>query len=202
MSQLRLTDKQLEDFASVAQALDDNGIWWAAFAGTAAVYYGSARGITDIDVILRDRRDAKLAYAALELMRPTKEGERRRGIFRMFSFSADLPSMSFDFATDIIINVGGSEYPFFVDTTMQNRAKTVELHKGGQSTVKMRVLSPEDIIVFKAICQRGIAEGKYDLQDAQAIIEKQRIDWRYIEERARRCNAYERVFSVLPISRR
>jgi hypothetical protein len=202
---LRLSDEQLGNLASVAQALDDNGIWWAIFAGTAAIYYGSARELVDVDILLKSREDIKRAHRALELFGPTKPGERKKGGLSSFGFTLNIPGLEVDVAAETKLAIAGREYPFAVDAAMENRVKKAELHKTREAAVQslaLPVVSAEDILVFKAIAQRGHEQGKFDLQDMEQIVKKQFIDWRYVEERARRCGAYERVFSVLPLAKR
>lgn len=61
--------------------------------------------------------------------------------------------------------------------------------------IDINVISPEDVYVMKASLQRGTERGKFDVEDASAILDANSsiLDWKYIEERANLCHVTSRV---------
>jgi hypothetical protein len=51
--------------------------------------------------------------------------------------------------------------------------------------------------VLKAILQRGRERGKFDVEDIRAVAAGQRLDHAYLQRRAARCHASERVLALL-----
>jgi hypothetical protein len=60
-------------------------------------------------------------------------------------------------------------------------------------------MAVEDVIVIKAILQRGLDRGKYDLSDIESIMISRIVplDLAYLWERANKCQAASRVSAVL-----
>jgi len=66
------------------------------------------------------------------------------------------------------------------------------------------VISPEDILVMKGALQRGKDRGKFDVEDAFALLEKNHLslDWNYIKERSVICHVQDRVMPFIESSKK
>jgi hypothetical protein len=94
----------------------------------------------------------------------------------------------------LFLKGGERLYPVPFDEPMRQRI-TRQTIPG----INAPVSAAEDIIAFKAILQRGPEQGKHDLEDIQAIAQSlgNRLDIDYLKERARVCQALERVQGCL-----
>jgi hypothetical protein len=133
-----------------------SGFDWAIFAGAAAVIYGSSRELTDIDVITSPE-GVERAHEILERTETECKDVVKRDMFYFYGFSADVNGVDVEFVSDLRIKVAGKTYRFDFDNSMRSRIKHVNL---GIDGLTVPLLSPEDTVAFKAICQRGKSEGK------------------------------------------
>ncbi|HVP15933.1 MAG TPA: nucleotidyltransferase [candidate division Zixibacteria bacterium] len=145
------------------------GVDWIVFAGAAASCYGSKRGITDIDILVRCD-DLGKARTALK----------------------DVDLLGFDIGCGAEIRTAQGVCLFFLDDEMVERASWRQL-----CGVVVPVMSVEDNIILKAILQRGEEEGKHDIEDTKSMIAHEKIDLQYMEERIEKCKAGKRVKQLL-----
>jgi len=157
----------LNRLRAVRHRLDKTGTFWAVFAGAAAHCYGSARELTDIDILVRGR-DLRKTRAALEGL---------EGI---------------DVVADLELETDFGTCRFFMDDEMIRRVKRRTL-----LGVKIPVIPVEDNILLKAILQRGPEKGKHDIEDIRDMANNMKIDVKYLERRAGKCRATERVRPLL-----
>lgn len=164
-----------------AERLDASGIFWSVFSGAAATCYGVQRPITDIDISLHSKDTARiLALFPDGQPRPTKHpGE----------YALDFGPVEIWWGT-LFLRGGERLYPVPFDESMRRRV-TRQTILG----IDVPVSAPEDIIILKAILQRGAEQGKHDLEDIQAIARTlgNRLDLDYLKERASACGALARV---------
>ncbi len=174
-----------EALQEVAARLDASGIPWCVFAGAAATCYGVQRAITDVDIFLHSEETARiLALFPDGQPRPAKHpGE----------YSLEFGPVELWWGT-LYLKGGERLYPVPFDEPMRARV-TRQAVLG----ITVPVSAAEDIIAFKAILQRGPEQGKHDLEDIQAIAQTlgSRLDLDYLKERARVCQALERVQGCL-----
>ncbi len=175
-----------ETLRLVAQRLETSGIPWGVFAGAAATCYGVQRAITDIDLFLQSADTARI----LALF---PEGQPKPAWHSPHEHGLDIGSLELWWGT---LALQGGEHTYLIrfDEPMRQRITRQTLLGVG-----VPALAPEDIIVLKAILQRGPEQGKHDLEDIQAIHQTlgQRLDYDYLKARALACNALERVSSGL-----
>jgi hypothetical protein len=145
------------------------GVDWVIFAGAAASCYGSKRGITDIDVLVRCD-DLGKARTALK----------------------DVDLLGCDIGCGAEIRTAQGVCLFFLDDEMIERARWRQLFG-----VVVPVMSVEDNVILKAILQRGEDEGKHDIEDIKSMIAHERIDSQYLEQRIEKCKAGKRVKQLL-----
>jgi hypothetical protein len=160
----------LED---LARRLDDAGITWAVFAGAAAAVYGSARPLTDIDILVRatDGENARSLF-------PTAQEKRRED----GSLEAiHLPDV--DLVAGLKWHDAGGTYTLDLDSVMALRITHHEI-----AGIAMPIVPPEDNILLKALWGRGPEVGKHDWDDVEAMMAHlPTVDWEYLRWRARVC---------------
>ena len=164
-----------------AARLDASGLFWSVFSGAAATCYGVQRPITDIDIALHsDETERILALFPEGQPKPTKHpGE----------YALDFGPVEIWWGTLFLL---GGERLYAVPFDEQMRQRVTRQTILG---IDVPVCAPEDIIVLKAILQRGPEQGKHDLEDIQAIAQTlgNRLDLDYLKERASACDALARV---------
>ncbi|MFA5357961.1 MAG: nucleotidyltransferase [archaeon] len=184
-------------FASALQKLSaefsKEGVRWAVWAGFGASAYGSDRKPTDIDIGIM-KEDVPKVNHALDHFGVKRLHWEHKNIFRLFRVGFNLEGEEIDICGDGKISVGGKQYKFVVDDEMFQNIQVKEIEG-----IKVPVISPEDIILLKAICQRGKEQGKFDVEDIKSILAHQKIDYAYLEKRAELCGAKERVMDLISV---
>jgi hypothetical protein len=164
-----------------AARLDASGLPWCVMAGAAATCYGVTRPITDIDILICSQETARiLALFPDGQPQPTKHpGE----------YALDLGPLEIWWGT---LRLKGAERlsDFTPDARLLQRV--TRQHIAG---VDVPIMPAEDVMIFKAVLQRGAEQHKHDLEDIQAMLAAlgQRLDLVYMKERASACGALERV---------
>ena len=155
--------------STVKTRLDEAGVHWAVFAGAAAYCYGSRILVTDIDILVAnaDLEKAKAALKGLDLK-------------------------GFDFGAGGPIPTPQGLCRFFLDKEAVKRIQCKQL-----LGMDVPVISVEDNIIFKAILQRGEAEGKHDIEHIRDMVKHEKIDLEYLRKRIRQCNAEKRAMPIL-----
>ena len=143
------------------------GIPWVIFDGAAAYAYGSCRRVTDIDILVR-----------------TEDLEKARSVLK------DVGGFDVGVGSEIVTSEGTCR--FFLDDEMIRREQWRQLFG-----VTVPIISVEDNIIFKAIVQRGQAEGKHDIEDIRDMAVSVKIDLEYLEKRIKKCGAEKRVRPLL-----
>ncbi len=169
-----------------AERLDASGIPWLVWAGAAATCYGVTRPITDIDLFLQsEETDRILALFPEGQPKPARPSPQEHAL--------DLGPLEIWWGT-LALKGGKRSYPVAFDDAMRARSTRHPL-----LGVAAPIMAAEDVLVCKAILQRGPERGKHDLEDIQAIIQTQgaRLDLAYTKARARACDALPRVAPCL-----
>lgn len=97
----------------------------------------------------------------------------------------------FDVVADLKIKTNQGNCLFFMDDEMIERTQRKELFG-----ITVPVIPVEDNIIFKAILQRGEAQGKHDTEDIRHMA-KVEMDLEYLEKRIRRYRAEKRAKPML-----
>jgi predicted nucleotidyltransferase len=160
----------LED---VVRALHE--IPFCVLGGVASAAYGRPRLTKDIDVFVR-REDAERALAGLTEFGFETEHTNPSWIFKGFRDGV---------LVDVIFKVKSDVY---FDDEMAARVRTAEY-----AGVEIPVLSPEDLVVTKAIAAEE--EAPWHWYDALGVLAVNELDWEYLHERARK--SPNRVLSLL-----
>lgn len=170
---------------------ENENIRWAIFAGLGANAYGSNREVTDIDIIFLEE-DTKKVEKIVNLLGGEKMIYYDDEIFECLNTMLNIFEKEVDISTNLKITIDNKKYFFMPDKEMFEKSRKLFI-----DGVKVPVLSPEDIIIFKAITQRGQEQGKFDVFDVKNILEKQEIDFDYLYKRAEICKAKERVTKLI-----
>jgi hypothetical protein len=164
--------------------MGDSGLDWMIFGGAAASCYGSGREIRDIDV---------LADAPALAVRTAFSGfpQDRQGR----SHASVTPDIEI-WPAPLVFETEEGTFAVGVDREMLRHRRFMRLPI---SRMQLPIMSPEDVIVIKAIQQRGAAEGKHDLQDIHDMWAAQSaaLDYEYLRLRAARAGASGRVSRAL-----
>jgi hypothetical protein len=167
----------LQTFFEVAERLDANRIPWCIFGGLAVRLWGVPRAVADIDVVLK----CELAQCAALFPRAKPVAANGLGWdqVELWCEPMCLPS-------------GNGRVFIEFDREMQNRRARMRL---GSELVWVQSL--EDVVVSKAILQRG--GTKSDLEDLRQMLctHAERLDLDYLRHRARQAMAEARVFECL-----
>jgi hypothetical protein len=160
------------------------GIAWGVFGGLAVRFYGGPRPVSDIDILVSP---GCLERAAMMLGTPiAMEVSEQVRLRRATRWGVDL-------CGDVVAAVDGGIQPFTLDVEMARR-RHIKLWYG----MPLFVIAPEDTLVLKAIAQRGPEDGKRDVADVAAILQRQqRLDRGYLMWRAEVCGAADRVRSLI-----
>jgi len=149
--------------AEVAGRLDGAGVRWAVLAGAAAVVYGAARPVADLDILV-----------------PAAEAERLAGLFPEFRASRSL-------AGTLWIELPGFDLSAGLAVLDLDEAMASRLQRHAIHGVAVPVIPPEDNILLKALWGRGAEQGKRDWEDVTAMIANQpALDWDYLRWRVGR----------------
>lgn len=155
--------------------LEGEGIEHVVMGGVAVAALARPRWTHDVDIFVRPD-DAARALQVLE--RAGYETEKTDPLWLFKAWKDDV-------LVDLIFR---SEGGYYLDDSILDRSSRVEFK--GQS---FRVLPPEDLLIIKAAAHQE--DAPYHWFDALALLARQRMDWDYLLERARR--AVRRVLSLL-----
>ena len=184
---MKLPDKLKKALEFLVKTIPKD-VYWALSNGSAAFLYGGKREPTDID-IGTDKDGINKIVEVLKLDSPKWVD---KGIFYVYVAKAKIEGYEIEFWSEAVIRVNGKEYNRVVDEEVITRTKKVRV-----DNLEIPVSPPEDVVASKAITQRSIESGKGDIEDIQAIMDNQNIDWKYLEERANRMNGYDRIIQLL-----
>jgi Uncharacterised nucleotidyltransferase len=164
-----------EVLREAVETVERAGLPFLVLGGLASALVGRPRWTHDIDFLVRPD-DARDVLAALRSAGFTTEETDPVWIFKAFKH---------DVMVDVIFMVMGGIY---LDDEMQSRSIEREIHPspaaGGQGGgLRLRIPSPEDQIVIKAIVHRE--ETSRHWFDALAILGRAQLDWSYLIRRGR-----------------
>ena len=167
-------DVLLDVLGEAVEAIEDAGIPYAFIGGLAAILLGPPSSTNDIDFFVRPE-DAERVLEVLEK--------------RAFATKVHDPSWLYKAAknrvlVDVIFRSSGDIY---LDDEMIGRTTVGEFKRQ-----RLRIVSPEDLMVMKALAHGRDTGYWYDALDLLAHSE---MDWSYVLQRAR--HGPRRVLSLL-----
>jgi len=161
-----LSPERTHNLHRVIKTLEQQRIPCAIFAGFAVLLYTKNRRATDIDILVPDVERAARA-AGFELQRENDD-----------QWAVPFPHA--EVWGPVRVTRAGETYVFALSDEMVAGRRIAELPGGPIPLVR-----PEDIVLLKAILQRGRDAGKYDREDIVALDKHYRLDGQYIRRRAR-----------------
>lgn len=172
------------DLGRLAQAMRENNIDWAIFGGVAARFYGIDRPIRDVDIIAAAGLD--FIAAALPHSSAYRYGDYRARVIGKIEV----------WPSPLLFDVAAVRFTFSLDQEMLRRVRLLSAPSVGD---QLPVLAPEDVLVIKALQQRGPAGGKHDRDDLREVLAAQTgsLDHDYLRWRAARVDGLERVTRAL-----
>lgn len=176
--------KQLQNTKKLFDALN---LPWAIYAGAAASVYGCDREIRDVDIIVSKKYDKTISSVL------KANFEERSFKFHTCEVQARILRIDeIEIAIEPRVSINTGSYIFSFDSLMSRRRKQARLFK-----LRVPVISVEDNIAFKCLLQRGVEDNKHDLQDAQDMLLRNRIDFGYLMDRINAIGARARILSGL-----
>jgi hypothetical protein len=168
----------------VASAMNSNGVAWALFGGIAARCYGVDCRIRDIDV---------LACATLESVAAVLP----ESVLHDYGYcQARVVGRVEVWPSPLVLYTEAAHYTVAFDAQMRRRVRLLTVGALGQ---RLPVLAPEDVIVIKALHQRGAESGKHDMDDLRQLWKAQAgaVDRDYLARRAQRAGGHDRVVQAM-----
>lgn len=173
----------LFDTARIKSLLEGAGIPWAVAAGAAVYLYAGNRLPTDLDILVRPE-DLHRVGQLLGVV--SKTGEAPWGEVS----KVDLGEI--EIVGSLVVKRGAESYRYWMDDEMVRHLRSATFQG-----VQVPVLAPEDVVALKAVLQRGLEQGKHDLEDIAALAAKVEIDRGYLRLRLQRMGAVERAKPLL-----
>lgn len=150
----------------------------ALFGGISSYLYGANRVPTDIDIII----SADTLTPFIELLQKFHPEEITKD--KIIVGKVDLRLSP--------VRIGNRDLGqvWHYDEVAQKKSRQLPL-----GDLLLNVVAPEDVLVMKAALQRGKDKGKFDIEDACAILKNNSLvlDMPYIVSRATTCNVEEKV---------
>jgi hypothetical protein len=165
----------LRVLSEAEEALDREGIPHMLMGGLASSVHGRPRWTHDIDVLVRPADSGRALQALGEAGFETQETDP----FWLYKGVKD------GVLVDVIFRSTGDIY---LDDEMLAHARPVDV-----SGVRVCMVSPEDLIVIKAVVHDERSPRHWF--DALAMLSRTDLDWEYLLQRARK--AARRVLSLL-----
>jgi predicted nucleotidyltransferase len=152
-------------------------------AGVACYLYGNNRYPTDIDVIIREIDLDKIMLLF-----------QRKPVFddNTLGKATKIHLDRIELVCHLSVKEDNNLMPFNLDEEMISRIQFKKIND-----LVVPVLAIEDVIVFKAMLQRGKEYGKFDLEDISSIWSQNKINNEYLLKRIRACRAEVRVVTAL-----
>src|SRR3989344_6441790 len=168
----------------VAKKLNDAGINWMIGGSGCLFLLGNERVPQDVDIVLLDDEHDK-ADALFDIAPYTYNSS-----VESVRNSNPEGDHSIQFTSHIKFNLD-KEYRFLI-TPIVVKKKIRFKYKG----TDFCLLSPEDVLLIKALLQRGPKEGKKDIEDIRNFSKIYQIDHNYLAERIKELGAEERVGNI------
>lgn len=158
-------------YETVKAKLNELDVTYAIFAGSEVWLLTNSRVPTDLDILVRDEDLQKVADAfGQEVKTKQKSG-----------VSADYILIdNVELVSNIIIEKGNRTIHISLDEQVTEHLATLELGDGQT----LPLLAPEDTLIIKALLRRGESEGKFDLEDINAVKSLVELDEGYLRLRS------------------
>lgn len=170
----------------VIEGLQKNALTWI-IGGSGCLYLlGNERLPDDVDIFLPDNEhDLVDKLFTISSFTYTSKTENVRN-------SNYQGNHSIQFTSHLVITIDNEQFPLAITNTVVEKRKTI--FYGGKT---LYLLPPEDVLLIKAILQRGADVGKNDVEDIQIFLKNYPdLDMHYLEKRIKETHAEKRVGSL------
>lgn len=177
--------------SSTLSLLDDNKIQWMIGGSGSLFLLGNKRVPDDVDIYIQDEDHDKVDNLfAIKSFQYKSETENARNSNPENDHSIQLTS-------HLTITVGDTIYDLRItDDVLSNRIKLTYQNR------RLWLLPPEDVLIIKAILQRGIDVGKNDLEDITNFMKVYSINQEYLHKRINTLKATDRIGDIFSNARR
>ncbi|MBP9822129.1 MAG: nucleotidyltransferase [Candidatus Pacebacteria bacterium] len=186
-----INDANLEKFISkfplflpTIQKLNEASVDWMIGGSGCLFLLGNNRIPDDADIYIPDdQHDTADELFGIESYTYTSPVESVRNSNPEGNHSLQLTS-HLEFNID-------KTYKFSITDTVKK--KIVKLK---YEDINLFLLPPEDVLLIKALLQRGPKEGKNDIEDIKTFMAVYKIDMAYLDHRVKELDAEERVGNI------
>ncbi|MDP3800414.1 MAG: nucleotidyltransferase [bacterium] len=186
-----MDNKKLEEFilrfpmlVSVAEKLNKASINWLIGGSGCLFLLGNKRIPDDVDIFLPNGEHDTVdqLFNIKSYTHTSKAGPVRN--------SNPEDNHSIQFTSHLEFNFD-KQYKFGITESIKQ--KKIQFEYSG---VNLYLLPPEDVLLIKALLQRGPEEGKKDIEDINNFLKIYQIDNNYLNERIKELDAKERVGNI------
>lgn len=174
-------------FFPVVTKLNEAKIAWALSGSGCLFVHGNERRPDDLDLFVRDedhdRVDQLFAISSIPYRSPLEDVRN----------SHPLNDEKIQITSHLRLMIDGTTYSLSLSQSQLDQRQEAMFHD--QS---MWLLAPEDVLISKALLQRGVEQGKHDLQDIRDFVTVYpTLNKEYIQSRLKELGAEERTRRVL-----
>lgn len=171
-------------FEPTAQKLNDDSINWMIGGSGCLFLLGNERIPDDVDIFLPDDQHDKAddLFGIKSYTHTPSSGPVRN--------SNPQGDHSIQLTSHLEFNFDKHYYFSITASVMEKRVKF------SYQDLSIYLLPPEDVLLIKALLQRGPEEGKKDIEDINNFMKIYQIDMDYLGKRIMELNAGERVSNI------
>lgn len=175
--------KIFPDLKKTTETLTNHNIDWCIGGSGALFLLGNDRLPDDVDIYVRnEQHDLVDTLFGITSFQYTSPLENVRN-------SNPQGDHDLQITSHLDITAEGKTYHWRLDNQLLTQSKLIG---------DLRLLPPEDVLLIKALLQRGEELGKHDIEDIKNFEESFTIDKTYLYERVKTIGAEERVCKVWP----
>ncbi len=178
---------KFNELAPVTRKLNSLGVPWLIGGSGCLFLLGNDRMPGDIDIFLEDKShdlvDREFGVGSFEYK---SEIETVRN-------SNPEENHGIQFTSHLKLNLAGKSYDLGITQNTIAHRLSAEW-----KSEKIYLLPPEEVMLIKALLQRGVDQGKHDVEDITVFLSiYPKIDREYLHYRVLELNAEERVDGIL-----
>lgn len=175
-------------YANLSATLDTLRTQDASFVigGSGALYlFGNDRLPDDVDIFVADADHDRLDQAF------NIESFTYKSLTENVRNSNPFGDHDMQITSHLTITLDGQSYNLSLTPEVLAHAKTVQSPLG-----PLPILPPEDVLLIKALLQRGPEVGKHDIADIKNFLKIYQPDMEYLQSRIAALNAQARVGTI------
>lgn len=166
----------------ILEKLTEHGIDWMIGGSGCLFLLGNDRTPDDVDIFIKsgqhDKADQIFGIKSFVYMSPLEHVRN----------SNPTGDHSLQLTSNLKITVGNKIYDLDI---------TPEMFEQSQVSDGIRLLPPEDVLLIKALLQRGVDVNKHDIEDIKKFESIYSINNQYLKKRIDSLDAEERVHGII-----